>query len=81
MGKDSPCFTNRKLGSELATAFRGKKCHRGLSLLCTELVRWQQSGKADEALGSVGKGLEKNKSTSMLLYKPVVCSCLTAVCS
>lgn len=59
--------------------FRRKNCHHRLSLLSTELVRWQQS-KADEALGSVGKELKKTKSASMLLYKPVVHPCLTAVC-
>lgn len=61
MGKDSPCFTNKKMAPELAMTFRGKNCHHRLSLLCTELVRWQQSGKANKALGSVGKGTEEKQ--------------------
>lgn len=60
--------------------FRRRNCHHRWSLLSTELVRWQQSRKADEPLGSVGKELKENKSTSMLLYKPVGHPWLTTVC-
>lgn len=60
--------------------FRRKNWRHRLSLLSAELVRWQQSREVDEALGSVGKELKKSKSASMLLYKPVVHPCLTAVC-
>ena len=55
--------------------FRRRSCRHRLSL---QLSWWDGNSQVDEALGSVGKELNKTKKASMLLHKPVVHPCLAA---